>query len=98
MTGPDSARDTIGPTARELPGLAAPPQDTWSNSTVTLAAGDLARELPQIPPEAIATAAATCRRTVPTAAGAGALRHCIRRRALGLEEGVPAAETGHLLA
>jgi hypothetical protein len=62
----------------------------WNDAAVVLAANDVSAELPEVPLPAIIAAAALCRRHVPAGAGAGALRHCIRRRALGLgEAGAP---------
>ncbi len=55
----------------------------WNDAVVVLAANDISAELPHVPLPAIIDAAAECRRHVSPAAGPAALRHCIRRRALG---------------
>src|SRR4051812_21229669 len=60
--------------------------DGWNDATVVLAANDVSAELPDVPLPAIIEAAAFCRRQLPAAAGHGALRRCIRRRALGYGE------------
>jgi hypothetical protein len=58
----------------------------WNDAAVVLAANDISAELPQMSLPAIIDAAAACRRIVPAAAGTVVLRHCIRRRLLGLSE------------
>jgi hypothetical protein len=55
----------------------------WNDAVVVLAANDISAELPQMPLSVIVDAAAECRRHVSPSAGPAALRHCIRRRALG---------------
>ncbi len=64
--------------------MASPSPDGWNDAAVVLAANDVSAELPQVPLPTIIEAAAACRRNIPVTAGTGALRHCIRRRALGL--------------
>lgn len=55
----------------------------WSDTVVFLAASEISAELPHLPLVVILDAAAECRLHVAPAAGPAALRHCIRRRALG---------------